>query len=207
MGCWASVPNESTAHHSRVSKPNAIIDLKNDEMDMDKNRKWLANPRISLAKQSMLVCQLLLNHKQGKSIHLAPIQKQYTEISKDGTFIWDLDRMKTDFSEWDGCSGYDGLEEDSPDRDEIGLIILKALIANGTCVNTVTTHGRTALQITALAGDLEYCKELIENGADVNATNETGETALCLVKQWNNRPKDLSHIITYLESFDSQREI
>merc|ERR1719285_52199 len=183
MGCCTSTTSRKTTKLDLSREPTSIIELKKDNGDERESGKWLDNPRISLAKQSMLVCQLLLNRR-------------------DGTFIWDLERMKTDISEWDGLCGFDGLEEESTDRDEIGMIILKALIANGTCANTVTTHGRTALQITALAGDLAYCKELVEKGADVDAKNEAGETALFLVRQWHKRPKDLSHIITYLESFN-----
>ena len=109
--------------------------------------------------------------------------------------------MTTDFVNWDG-NCFDGLDGRADDRDDIGLVILKALIANGTDINTISTYGRTALQTAALAGDLDYCKELIEKGADLKATNEAGETTLQLVKKWNKAPKDLSHIITYLEKLE-----
>jgi len=149
-----------------------------------------------------LMCNLIGNHAKGERIDLGPVKKEYSELHRNGsTFVWDIDRMTTDLTmaNWDGIC-YDGLDDRASDRDEIGLVILKALIANGTDINTITTYGRTALQTAALAGDLEYCKELIKLGADIRGKDEAGVSTLSLVKQWHNQPRDLRNIITYLES-------
>jgi len=164
------------------------------------SEQQLAN--MSFARISMM-CALIDNHKKGEATDLGPVQKEYSELHRDGTtFVWDLGRMTTDLTaNWAG-NCFDGLDERASDRDDIGLVILKALIANGTDINTIRTYGRTALQTAALAGDLSYCKELIEKGADLHGKNQAGDTTLSLVKKWNNAPKDLSHIITYLESLE-----
>jgi len=148
-----------------------------------------------------MMLTLVDNLSKGEKTDLGPVKKEYSEVHRNGTtFVWDLGRMTTDLSmaNWDGC--FDGLDERAQDRDEIGLIILKALIENGTDINTITTYGRTALQTAALAGDLSFCKELIEKGADLRGTDDAGNSTLSVVRKWNNQPRDLSHIITYLES-------
>merc|ERR1719419_814104 len=159
-------------------------------------------PEISNLAKLSLLC-IVSDHMEGKCSDLLPLRHAYSEKRDDGLVLWDLERMATDMtstlSTWDGVS-YDGLNEKVNNRDDITMAILKALVSNGKCADTITTHGRTALQVTALAGDLEYCKELIEKGAKVTAENEDGETALTLVKKWHNQPKDLSHIIKYLET-------
>lgn len=152
----------------------------------------------SLVDASMLLCRFLQDYREGKPIQLEPLKKEYTVETESSKFAWDLDRMTTDLEDWDG-KGFDGLERDL-DRDEIAMVILKALIASGSCVNTITTFGRTALQVTVLAGDLVYCKELIGMEADIHKKDEEGETALSLARKWNNQPKDLCDIIKYLES-------
>jgi len=160
-------------------------------------------PRISMCIQSKLVCNFLYAHLQGEDVDLEPIKIKYAEIHRNGTtFVWDLDQMTTDFADnWSGES-FDGLKEIPSNRDEIGIVILKALIAQGTDPKTLTSHGRTAFQIAALSGDLEFCKELVNMGVDVHQSNEAGETALDLVNQWNNKPEDLSQIISYLAEFN-----
>lgn len=155
---------------------------------------------VSISKESKLVSDFILNHTRGSPVNLKPIQERYSTLAPDGaTFIWDLNSMTTDFGGWDG--NYDGLQDKSLDREDIGMVILKAIIEHGQAVNTVTTNGRTGLQISALAGDLEYCKELIEKGADVHAKDDDGETALSLCKRWHKNPNDLSNIIKYLKTF------
>jgi len=160
-------------------------------------------PRISMCLQSKLVLNMLTDYLQGKTVDLEPIKIKYSEIHRNGTtFIWDLEQMTTDFEDnWTGQS-FDGLAEIPSNRDEIGIVILKALIAQGTDPKTLTSHGRTAFQIAALSGDLEFCKELVNMGVDVHQSNEAGETALDLVNQWNNKPEDLSQIISYLAEFN-----
>jgi len=188
MGCFVSNKVEAPGSDS----PSVVV--------MDGSDFNYVGGTVSLTNESLLLLNLVYNHQNDNPADLERIQKLYTSMSsyEDGrsTIIWDLETMTTDFSK----GGYDGLIENWQDRDEINIVILKALVASGTGVNTITTHGRTALQVAALAGDFNYCKELVAMGADVNALNDAGETALDLAKQWNNRPKDLVLIITYLES-------
>merc|ERR1712061_296037 len=111
---------------------------------VDYGDKASRQPRISICDQSRLVCNFLNDHQQGKAVDLEPIKLRYSEIHRNGTtFIWDLDRMATDFEDhWCGRS-FDGLTQIPTNRDEIGIVILKALIAQGTDPRTLTSHGRT----------------------------------------------------------------
>jgi len=159
--------------------------------------------RLSICDQSSLVCNLLFDNHEGKSVDLHPIKQKYSEIHRDGrSFIWNLDQMSSDFGDSLDGRRFDGLTQKGVNRDTIGMIILKALIAQGADPKTLTSHGRTALQIAALAGDIEYCKKLVKMGVDVSQTNEVGETALMLSNRWNNKPRDLSRIIRYLKKFE-----
>merc|ERR1719317_1725968 len=151
-------------------------------------------------ESAKVVTQFLNDHQKGIPVDLDSLKRHYSTVEDDGSTSWDIQRMTTDFSgSWDG--NYDGLKAESRDRDEIGMVILKAIIEHGSDANTRTTHGRTALQMTALSGDLEYCKELVDKGADVFAKDNDGETALSLARKWHNNPKDLTDIIAYLQTF------
>lgn len=184
MGCF-------TSKNSEKEKIGAMVMASSAQLDST----------LSLVDASLLLCRFLQDFYDGKPIQMEPLKKKYS-VQREGTnFAWDLDRMTTDYGEWDG-ENFDGMERNLG-RDDIAVVILKALIANGTCVNTITTHGQTALQVTVLAGDLVYCKELVDMKADVHKKNEAGETALSLARERNNQPKDLRDIIKYLESFKS----
>jgi len=149
---------------------------------------------------SRTICNLLYSHHEGISVNLNPFRERYSELHEDGTtYMWDLNRMATDFEEhWDGRN-FDGQSKRASNRDDIGIVILKALIANGADPKNLTSHGRTAFQIAALSGDLEFCKELVEKGVDIRKLDENGDSALTLVKTWDKEKKDLSHIISYIE--------
>merc|ERR550534_1226960 len=184
MGCFTSIDSES-------NKIGAVVTASSAHLES----------ACSLVDASFLVCTFLQDYYDGKPIKIEPLKKKYSVQGEGTNVAWDLNKMTTDYGEWDGKS-FDGMERNLG-REDIAVVILKALIANGTCVNTITTHGQTALQVTVLAGDLVYCKELISMKADVHKKNDAGETALSLAQQWNNQPKDLSDIIKYLENFKS----
>jgi ankyrin repeat protein len=155
---------------------------------------------ISNNTESKMVSEFVNNHRLGNPVNLEPMRRLYASVSEDrSSSVWDIPRMSTVFAGWDG--NYDGLQDKSLDRNEIGMEILTAIIEHGSSVNIVTTNGRTALQMSVLAGNLEYCKVLVEKGADLFARDDSGETALSLAKRWNKNPKDLNEIIAYLETF------
>jgi len=162
-------------------------------------------PAISLNQESQqLVARFMNARRSGKPTSLEPLRRHYSTICDDGTHAWDIRRMTTDFSDWDG--NYDGMKVQKMDREEIGMEILKAIIEHGSDANTRTTHGRTALQMSVLSNDLEYSKELIQRGADVFAKDEDGETALSLAKKWHKKPKNLSEIIAYLKTVEKNQK-
>jgi len=167
---------------------------------VDYNQKVWMQPRISICDTSRRICELLYSHHEGISVNLDPYKDRYSELHEDGTtYMWDLNRMATDFEEhWDGRN-FDGQSKRASNRDDIGIVILKALIANGADPINLTSHGRTAFQIAALSGDLEFCKELVEKGVDIRKLDEHGDSALTLIKNWDKDEKDLSHIISYIE--------
>lgn len=160
---------------------------------------------LSIGSHSTLVRKFVRDHKEGRRSCLNRLLSEYTASTldtspSDDSVIWDLQRMTEDYVEWD--DNFDGLKNRATNRNDIAMVILKGLIANGASVN-LTSHGKTALQVTVLSGDMAFCKELIKMKADVHKKNEAGETALSIAREWNNKPKNLDAIITYLASFKS----
>jgi hypothetical protein len=147
-----------------------------------------------------LVSNLFSNYHLGKPCSLLELSEVYTEIQSEGSNAWNISMMTIDFQQTHDGRNFDGLRAGVLSRDDIALTILKALIANGADPKTFTSQGgRTAFQVAALAGDLEFCKELVEKGVDINKVDEAGETALSLAREHTSSAKDLSGIISYLE--------
>lgn len=80
--------------------------------------------------------------------------------------------------------GCDGLERNTDKtREDVGMLVLKAMEACGANVEGLSTHGgRTSLMFAVLSKDLEYVKQLVARRADVLKENDQGETALTLAK-------------------------
>jgi len=80
-----------------------------------------------------------------------------------------------------GCDGLEVKREKT--REQIGMEALKAMVACGKDVKTLSTHGgRSALMFAVISEDLDFVKQLVASGADVREVNEKGETALSLAK-------------------------
>jgi len=86
-----------------------------------------------------------------------------------------------DWAKGCGCDGLDVKPEKT--REEIGIEALKAMVACGTDVNKLSTHGgRSALMFAVISEDLDFVKTLVASGANVREETEHGETALGLAK-------------------------
>jgi len=86
-----------------------------------------------------------------------------------------------DWAKGCGCDGLDVKKEKT--REEIGIEALKAMVACGTDVNKLSTHGgRSALMFAVISQDLDFVKTLVASGANVREESEHGETALGLAK-------------------------
>merc|ERR1719193_63534 len=86
-----------------------------------------------------------------------------------------------DWAKGCGCDGLDVKKEKT--REEIGIEALKAMVACGTDVNKLSTHGgRSALMFAVISEDLDFVKTLVASGANVREETEHGETALGLAK-------------------------
>jgi len=77
----------------------------------------------------------------------------------------------------------DGLGSGKRTREEMGMLVLEAMDAEGVDVSKFTTiGGRTALMFAVITENLNNVKLLIQKKADPLERNEKGETPLSLAK-------------------------
>lgn len=60
---------------------------------------------------------------------------------------------------------------------------LRSVIAEGTNINSIDSHGNTALITAADHNKEEVVRLLVNNGANINIQNEAGETALMIAAE------------------------
>jgi len=119
--------------------------------------------------------KLILGDSRSQSFDSSEILVPQTSfLTSESSESFDLEDLRS----------FDGMNERTTNRYEIGLSMLKAQIHLGADPKTLSTHGgRSCLMFAVLAEDFNFIKQLVELGVDLNQTSSLGETALSLAKE------------------------